>query len=83
MKNAVVIQHHRFETLGSNFSAILSELEHEIATVPVFEGEPDFAELDAPDLDGVDLIIALGGPMSANDGFPALRAEMEYLGRAG
>ena len=82
MKNAVVIQHHRFETLGSNFSAILSELGHEIATVPMFEGKPDFAEFDAPDLDGVDLIIALGGPMSANDGFPALRAEMEYLGRA-
>ena len=79
MKTALVIQHHRFETLGANFTAVLLECGHEIATVPVFEGAPDFAEFDAPDLDGVDLIIALGGPMSANDDFPALRAEMEYL----
>ena len=79
MQKAVVIQHHRFETLGSNFSAILSELGHEIATVPVFEGEPDFAEFDAPDLDGVDVLVALGGPMSANDGYPALQQEINYL----
>ena len=79
MKTAIVIQHHRFETLGSNFTAILGDLGYEISTVPVFEGEPDFAEFDAPDLGGVDLVIALGGPMSANDGYPALRREMEYL----
>ena len=79
MKKAVVIQHHRFETLGSNFISILGELEYEITTVPVFEGEPDFADFDAPGLDGVDLIIALGGPMSANDGYTALQREMEYL----
>ena len=79
MKKAVVIQHHRFETLGSNFTAILDELGYEIATVPVFEGGPEFVEYDAPDLGDVDLIIALGGPMSANDGYPALRDEMDYL----
>lgn len=79
MKKSVIIQHHRFETLGSNFNSILGELGYEITTIPVFEGEPDFAPFDAPDLGGVDLIIALGGPMSANDGYPALRREMEYL----
>ena len=79
MNNAVVVQHHRFETLGSNFSSILDELGYEITTVPVFEGEPDFAEFDALDLGEVDIIIALGGPMSANDGYPALQLEMEYL----
>ena len=79
MKKAVVIQHHRFETLGSNFSSILGELGYEITAVPVFEGEPDFVSFDAPDLGEVDIIIALGGPMSANDGYPALRREMEYL----
>ena len=79
MKTAVVIQHHRFETLGANFTAILGGLGYEMATILVFEGEPDFAEFDAPDLGEVDLIIALGGPMSANDGYPALRVEMEYL----
>ena len=79
MNKAVVIQHHRYETLGANFTAVLRECSYEIATVPVFEGEPDFAEFDAPDLGDVDLIIALGGPMSANDGYPALQREMEYL----
>ena len=79
MKNAVVIQHHRYETLGSNFGSILSDAGYEIETVPVFEREPEFGEFDAPALDSVDLIIALGGPMSANDGYAALRAEMEYL----
>ncbi len=82
MNNAVVIQHHRFETLGSNFSSILGELGYEITTVPVFEREPDFADFDAPDLGEVDIIIALGGPMSANDGYPALQLEMEYLRKA-
>ncbi|MCY4655083.1 MAG: type 1 glutamine amidotransferase, partial [Dehalococcoidia bacterium] len=80
--HAVVIQHHRFETLGSNFGAVLSGAGYEVETVPVFEGEPDFAEFAAPDIDAVDLIVALGGPMSANDGYPALRREMEYLGTA-
>ena len=79
MKTAVAIQHHRYETLGGNFGSILGELGYEIETAPVFEGEPEFGEFDAPGLDGVDLIIALGGPMSANDGYAALRAEMEYL----
>ena len=79
MKKAVVIQHHRYETLGANFTTVLRECGYEIVTVPVFEGEPDFAEFDAPGLAEVDLIIALGGPMSANDGYPALRREMEYL----
>ena len=83
MNNAVVIQHHRFETLGSNFSSILGELGYyEITTVPVFEGEPDFADFDAPELGGVNLIIALGGPMSANDPYPVLHQEMDYLAQA-
>ena len=82
MKKAVIIQHHRFETLGCNFSSILRQSGYEVATIPVFEGEPDFLEFDAPDPGGVDLIIALGGPMSANDGYPALRKEMEYLRQA-
>lgn len=82
MKKVVVIQCHRYETLGSNFSSILRELGYEIETIPVFEGEPDYAEFRAPNLGEVALIIALGGPMSANDDYPALRSEMEYLRQA-
>ena len=78
-KRAIIIRHHVFETLGSNFAGILSDAGFEIATVPVYEGAPDFTEFMAPDLSEVDLIVALGGPMSANDNFPALIQEMAYL----
>ena len=82
MNNAVVIQHHRFETLGSNFTAVLRERGYDITTVPLFESAPGFARFHAPDLDDADLIIALGGPMSANDPYPALHEEMDYLAQA-
>ncbi|MDE2785213.1 MAG: type 1 glutamine amidotransferase [Chloroflexota bacterium] len=78
-RRAVVIQHHPVETLGSNFAGILCDAGFELTTVPVHKGAPDFAEFDAPDISDVDLIVALGGPMSANDNFPALIQEMQYL----
>ena len=78
-KRAVVIQHHPVETLGSNFAGILHDVGFALTTVPVYKGAPDFADFDAPDLSEVDLIVALGGPMSANDNFPALIQEMAYL----
>jgi len=76
---AIVIQHHKHETLGANFGSILADAGLDIATVPVFEGAPDFESFDAPDAGAGDVVIALGGPMSANDGLPALEREMEYL----
>ena len=82
MKTATIIQHHRYETLGSNFTAVLREFSFGITTVPLFQSAPNFAQFDAPDPDDADLIIALGGPMSANDPYPALRAEMDCLARA-
>ena len=78
-KRAVVIQHHPFETLGGNFTGILRDAGFSLTIVPVFEGAPDFATLDPPDLSEIDLVIALGGPMSANDNYPALIQEMQYL----
>ena len=78
-KRAVIIQHHPVETLGANFTAILRDGGFEIATVPVYEGAPDFADFDAPDVSDVDLVVALGGPMSANDNYSALIQEMAYL----
>lgn len=78
-KRAVVIQHHPVETLGSNFAGILRDVGFALTTIPVYKGAPDFADFDAPDLSEVDLIVALGGPMSANDNFPALIQEMAYL----
>ena len=82
MKTALVIQHHRHETLGDNFRRTLAESGYGIATLDLFERAPEFDSFDAPDLGSIDLIIALGGPMSANDGLPALEAEMAYLKQA-
>ena len=78
-KRAVIIQHHPVETLGGNFSGILKNAGFSLTTVPVFAGEPDFAAFDAPDVTETHLIVSLGGPMSANDNYPALIQEMAYL----
>lgn len=78
-RDAVIIQHHPVETLGGNFTAVLHDAGFTLTGVPVFAGVPDFAAFDAPDLSEVDLIISLGGPMSANDNYPALIQEMAYL----
>ncbi len=76
---AVVIQHHQFETLGSNFQSVLKGAGFDIVTVPVYAEAPMFQKFEAPKPKSDDIVIALGGPMSANDGFPALEAEMAYL----
>ncbi len=78
-KSAVIIQHNPVETLGGNFTGILQQAGFELHHVRVCDGAPDFAEFDAPDLSQVDLVMALGGPMSANDNYPALVQEMAYL----
>ena len=81
-KRAVIIQHIAVETLGDNFTGVLWDAGFALTTVPVFDGAPDFPAFDAPDLSGVDLVVSLGGPMSANDNYPALIQEMAYLREA-
>ena len=78
-KRAAVIQHEAVETLGGNFTTVLEEADFRLIPVPVYRSAPAFERLDAPDLAEIDLIVALGGPMSANDDLPALRQEMDYL----
>lgn len=78
-KRAVVIQHHPVETLASNFTSILHDTGFEITTVAMYAGAPEFPDFKAPDLTEIDLVVALGGPMSANDNYPALIQEMAYL----
>ncbi len=81
-KHAVIIQHIAVETLGGNFTAVLRDAGLSITTVPVYKGAPDFTAFDAPDLSEAELIVSLGGPMSANDNYPALIQEMAYLREA-
>lgn len=78
-RHAVIIQHIAVETLGDNFTGVLRDAGFTLTTVPVYEGAPDFTKYDAPHLSEVDLIVSLGGPMSANDNYPALIQEMAYL----
>ena len=78
-KRAAVIQHEAVETLGGNFTKVLEEAGFRLLPVPLYRAAPAFERLDPPDLAEVDLIVALGGPMSANDDLPALRQEMDYL----
>ena len=81
-KQAVIIQHIAVETLGGNFTGLLQDAGFNLTTVPVYAAAPDFATFDAPHLSEVDLIVSLGGPMSANDNYPALIQEMAYLREA-
>ena len=61
---------------------MLEGLGFELVPLNVFESAPRFDKFDAPPLGEVDLIVAVGGPQSANDDFPAIHSEREYLGEA-
>ncbi len=82
MTRALVIQHHPVETLGGNFASVLAERGISVETLPVYAGAPDYDSFSAPPVEDVGLVIALGGPMSANDGYPALHQERQYLQEA-
>ena len=79
---ALLIRHAEPETLAENYTSALVERGIEIRPLNVFEGAPQFEAFHAPTLDEVDLIIVLGGPQSANDCYPALRAERRLMADA-
>ena len=81
-KRALIIRHAAPETLAGNYTSVLEGLGFELVPLNVFESAPTFDKFDAPPLREVDLIIAVGGPQSANDDYPAIHAEREYLGEA-
>ncbi len=82
MPQALIIRHHEAETMGRNFRAILEGHEFGLIECNIFESAPGYDRFDAPPPDEVDLIMALGGPMSVNDGLPALHQERVYLAQA-
>lgn len=79
MKRALIIQHAAPETLAGNFTAVLKSHGFSLEQVNIFESAPAYDRFDPPDLSDVSLLIVLGGPMSANDDYPALHQEREYL----
>ncbi len=81
-KVALLVRHAEPETLAGNYTSALVERGFELRELNVFEDAPGFDAFDAPPLDAVDLLIILGGPQSANDCYPALRSEREYVAQA-
>lgn len=75
---AVVFQHAAFEGLGS-IERWLQRQQAEIVVLPLFAGAAVPATLD-----DVDLVIAMGGPMSVNDEaeLPWLVAEKQFIAMA-
>ncbi len=82
MKSVLIIRHAAPETLGANYTAILAEAGLELQALDLFRLTPDFGPFPDPDLDGIALVVSLGGPLSANDSFPALEQELDLLRRA-
>ena len=82
MKRALIIRHAAPETLGGNFTSLLESLGFALEPLNVFESAPGYADFPTPEPEKVDLVISLGGPLSANDDFPALRREMTLLKEA-
>ena len=81
-KRALIIRHNEYETLGENYTSVLVERDFDPHPLNVFENAPDFEFFDPPPLDELDLIIALGGALSANDEFPAIHAERDLFADA-
>ena len=81
-KRALIIRHNKHETLGENYTSVLAERGFELHALNVFEGAPDFTDFDPPPLEEIDLIIALGGALSANDDLPVIQAEKKFLADA-
>jgi GMP synthase (glutamine-hydrolysing) len=82
MKRALVIRHAELETLAGNFTPVLQSENFQLEPLNIFEDAPGYRIFAAPPLEEISVIIALGGPMSANDDYPALRQEREYLKNA-
>ena len=81
-KLALIIRHAAPETLAGNYTSVLQERGFGLHPLNIFESAPAFDKFNAPPIEEVDLIIAIGGPQSANDSYPALRAERQFLGDA-
>ena len=81
-KVALIVRHAEPETLAESYTSALVERGFELRPLNVFKSAPAFDEFDPPGLDEVDLIVVLGGPQSANDAYPALRSELQFLSKA-
>lgn len=82
MKRALLVQHSPIETLGSSFGAVLREAGFSFRGLGLYGDALHDAQPAFPSPSEVELLILLGGPASANDPYPALRAEERFLADA-
>ncbi len=78
-RKALIVQHVAVESLAENFMSVLLEYRFGLDFVKIYESAPAFDSFSPPPLSSVNLLIVLGGPFSANDDYPALLKEREYL----
>ena len=77
MKRALVIRHARAETLAANFTSVLRSENFQLEPLNIFDDAPGYRSFQAPPVEEISLIIALSGPMSVNQDYPALREERD------
>ncbi len=82
MKRALIIRHAAQESLAANYTETLVSQGFALEPLNIFESAPDYRRFSPPDLEGISLILILGGPLSANDDYPALHQERAYLADA-
>ena len=79
MKTALVIRHSAIETLARNFTSVLDEAGFSLLPLNIFDLAPSYERFHPPSLREVSFVIVLGGPQSANDGYPAFHQERQLL----
>ena len=79
MKRALIIRHAAPESLAHNYTATLEGQGFQLEFLNVFESAPGFGNFSPPDLSEVSMLLLLGGPLSANDDYPALHKERTYI----
>jgi GMP synthase (glutamine-hydrolysing) len=82
MKRALIVRHSPPETLGANYTQVLESAGFGLEHCNLFDQAPRYDRFAAPDIEKVDLLLILGGPLSANNDYPALNQEREYVGQA-
>jgi GMP synthase (glutamine-hydrolysing) len=82
MKRALIIRHAAPESLAGNYTRTLEEHGFTLEPLNIFELAPEYQEFIAPELKEISLALILGGPLSANDNYPALRQERAYIKEA-
>lgn len=79
MKHVLVVQHSPIETLGSNYGRVLREAGFRFRGLALHGDLLQNSQPPLPNPGDIDLLVVLGGPMSANDPYPALRTEESFL----